>query len=80
MLPAHFHLRSYLLKNTAGAHKEPSKKYKNNLPTLKSKSYKQCRTIIIINHLNSWTTVCPDLIKVLNMSKTKQAFTSSTEM
>ena len=46
MLPAHFHdvyLRSYLVKNTAGAHKEPSKKYKNNLRTLKSRSYDQCR-------------------------------------
>ena len=33
-----------LVKNTAGAHKEPSKKYKNNLRTLKSKSYQQCQT------------------------------------
>ena len=31
-------------KNTAGTHKEPSKKYKNNLRTLTSKSYEQCRT------------------------------------
>ena len=31
MLPAYFH-------------KESSKKYKNNLQTLKSKSYEQCRT------------------------------------
>ena len=30
------YLRSYLIKNSAGAHKEPSKKYKNNLRTLKS--------------------------------------------
>ena len=38
------YLRLYLIKNTAGAHKEPSKKYKTNLRTLKSKSYEQCRT------------------------------------
>ena len=38
------YLRSYSVKNTAGAHKEPSKKYKSNLRKLKSKSYKQCRT------------------------------------
>ena len=38
------YLRCYLVKNTAEAHKEPSKKYKNNLRTLKSKSYEQCRT------------------------------------
>ena len=47
MLPAHFHdvtLRSYLVKNTARARKEPTKKYRNNLRTLKSKSYEQCRT------------------------------------
>ena len=47
MLPAHFHDVTYdhiWEKNTAGAHKEPSKKYKNNLRTSKSKSYKQCRT------------------------------------
>ena len=32
------YLRSYLVKkNSAGAHKEPNKKYKNNLRTLKSK-------------------------------------------
>ena len=28
------YLRSYLVKNTAGAHKVPSNKYKNNLRTL----------------------------------------------
>ena len=33
------YLRSYLVTNTVGAHKEPSKKYKSNLRTLKSKSY-----------------------------------------
>ena len=38
------YLRSYLVQNTAGAHKEPSKTYKSNLRTLKSKSYEQCRT------------------------------------
>ena len=38
------YLRSYLVNNTTEAHKESSKKYKNNLRTLKSKSYKQCRT------------------------------------
>ena len=38
------YLRLYLVKNTAGAHKEPSKKYKSNHRTLKSKSYEQCRT------------------------------------
>ena len=38
------YIRTYLVKNSAGAHKEPSKKYKNNLRTLKSKSYEQCRT------------------------------------
>ena len=38
------YLRSYLVKNAAGAHKERSKKYKSNLRTLKSKSYEQCRT------------------------------------
>ena len=38
------YLRSYLVKNTAGAHKEPSKKYKSHPRTLKSKSYEQCRT------------------------------------
>ena len=37
------YLRSYFGKNTTGAHKEPSKKYKNNLRTLKSKGYEQCR-------------------------------------
>ena len=31
------YLRLYLVKNTAGSHKEPNKKYKNNLQTLKSK-------------------------------------------
>ena len=39
-----WYLRSYLVKNTAGAHQEPSKKYKSNLRILKSKSYEQCRT------------------------------------
>ena len=38
------YLRSYLIQNTAGAYKEPSKKYKTNLRTLKSKRYEQCRT------------------------------------
>ena len=38
------YLRSYLVKNTAETHKEPSNKYKNNLRTLKSKSYEQCQT------------------------------------
>ena len=38
------YLRSYLVTNTAGAYKEPSKKYKNNIQTLKSKDYEQCRT------------------------------------
>ena len=38
------YLRSYLVKNSAGAHKEPSKKYKNSLRTLKSNSYEQCQT------------------------------------
>ena len=38
------YLRSYLVKSTAGAHQEPGKNYKNNLRTLKSKSYEQCRT------------------------------------
>ena len=68
-------------KNTAGAHKEPSKKYKNNLRTLKSNAELNTN-IIIIKHLifNSWTADFPDLIKVLNMSKTTQTFTSSTEM
>ena len=40
MLPAHFHDVTYdhiWKKNSAGAHKEPSKKYKNSLRTLKSK-------------------------------------------
>ena len=32
-----YYLRSYLVKNIAGAHKEPSKKYKNNLLKLKNK-------------------------------------------
>ena len=47
MLPVHFHDVTYdhiLVKTTAGAHKEPSKKYKNSLRTLKSNSFKQCRT------------------------------------
>ena len=49
MLPAHFNDVTYTIihvfgKNTAGAHKEPSKKYKSNLRTLKSKSYEKCRT------------------------------------
>ena len=38
------YLRSYLVKNSAGAHIEPNTKYKSNLRTLKSKSYEQCRT------------------------------------
>ena len=38
------YLRSYLVKNPAEAHKKPSKKYINNLQTLKSKSYEQCQT------------------------------------
>ena len=38
------YLRLYLVKYSAEAHKEPSKKYKSNLRTLKSKSYEQCRT------------------------------------
>ena len=38
------YLGSYLVKNTAGAHKEPNKKYKSHPRTLKSKSYEQCRT------------------------------------
>ena len=33
-----------LVKYTAGAHKEPSKKYKSILRTPKSKSYEQCPT------------------------------------
>ena len=71
MLPAHFHLRAYLVKNTAGAHKDPSKKYKNNLRTLKIKSYEKCRTTHeyynnkATNFFNSWTTEFPNLIKVL---------------
>ena len=36
------YLQSNLVKNTAGAHKEPSKKYKNNLRTLKSKHLVLC--------------------------------------
>ena len=39
------YLRLYLVKHTAGAHKEHSKKCKKNLRTVKSKSYEQCRTI-----------------------------------
>ena len=37
---------------------------------------------IIIKHIifNSWTRDFPDLIKLLNISKTTQAFRSSTEM
>ena len=75
---------SYLIKNSAGAHKEPRKKYKNNLRTLKSKSYQQCRTKheFIINKelhfLPAELRDSADLIKVLNMSKTTLAFTSST--
>ena len=46
MLPAHFHDVTYdhLVKNAAGAQKEPSKKYKSHPRTMKSKSYEQCRT------------------------------------
>ena len=78
-------LRPYLVKNTTEAHKEPSMKYKSNLRTLKSKSYEQCRTkheyfTNKANHFNIWTTDFPDLIKVSNMSKTTQAFASSTKM
>ena len=76
----------YLVKNPAGAHIEPSKKYKSNLQTLKSKNYEKYRTKHKYynnkapHFFISWTTDFPDLIKVLNMSKTTQAFTSSTEI
>ena len=40
------YLRSYLVKNTAGAHKEPNKKYKSNFRTLKSKSNSELNTSI----------------------------------
>ena len=69
-------------KSSAGAHKERSKKYKNNLGTLKSKSSAELNTSIIIKKhffFNNGTTDFPYLIK-LNMSKTTQSFTSSTEM
>ena len=36
--------------------------------------------IISTSFFNSWTTDSPNQIKVLNMSKTTQAFTSFTEM
>ena len=96
MLLAHFHDVTYdhiWLKNTAGAHKEPSKIYKSNLRTLKSKLRampNQTRVLhehYKIKHLLHFddllTAEIPDyadLIKVLNISKTTQAFTSSTEM
>ena len=75
------YLRSYLVKNTAGAHKEINKKYKSNLRTLKSKSCEQCRTkheycmsIKHFSHFNDLLTAelpcSADPIKVLNMSKT----------
>ena len=81
------YLRSYLVKNTAGAHKEPSKKYKNKLRTLKSKSFEQCRTkheyytSITLKYLSYFHNVLTaelrdyaDLIKFLNMSKTSRTF------
>ena len=72
------YLRSYLVKNTAGAHKQPSKKYKSNLRTLKSKSYEQCRNKHEYYN-DSWTTDFPDQISFEHAQST-QAFTSSTEM
>ena len=75
------YLRSFFVKITAGAHKQPSKKYKRNLRTLKSKGCWQCRTKHeYYNNKAPHLLTVPDLIKVLNMSKTTQAFTSSTEM
>ena len=84
------YLLSYLVKNTAGAHKEPSKKYKSNLRTLKSKlqamrtKNEDC-TSIIMKHLSHCLLTAElqdsaDVIKVLNMSKTTRAFTSSAEV
>ena len=68
LLLSRCYLRSYLVKNTAGAHKEPSKKYKNNLQTLKARATSNAElntSIVIIKHLIfiSWTTDLPDLIK-----------------
>ena len=47
-LPAHFHdVPSYLVKNTAEAHKEPNKKYKSNTEE-QATSNSELNTSIII--------------------------------
>ena len=45
------YLRSYLVKNTAGAHKEPSKKYKSNLEEQAMSNAELNTSITIIQHL-----------------------------
>ena len=81
--PFHDVLRSNLVKNTAGVHKEPNKKYKSHPRTLKSKRYEQCRTkheyytsitLKNLSHIHDLLTSelrdYAHLIKFLNMSKT----------
>ena len=88
MLPAHFHdvtydhfgkkvlqeLRKTPARNTRTIFEHRGARATSNAELNSS--------IIIINtsFFNSWTTDSPDLIKVLIMSKTTQAFTNSTKM
>ena len=70
------YLRSYLVKKTAGAHKEPSKKCKSNLKEQATSNAELNTSITLKNlsHIHDLLTAelrdYADLIKFLNMSKT----------